>query len=209
MLDKQIDNKMKKVLYNRVSTLDQKTDRQIKIDYFIVTDKISGSVPFFNRPNASTLKDMADLQELHVHSIDRLGRNSLDVLQTIQYFTERGVCVISEKEGLRTLNEDGSKNIMASLLIGILSTLAEFELTQIKERQLEGIAKAKEKGAFTGRKIGSKESTFKFLDKHPKVIAALKAGRSINSIANDKRLKVSAPTVVKIRKALMLVDINN
>lgn len=193
---------MEKVLYTRVSTAEQNPDRQIKIGYFIITDKCSGSVPFFERPQAAQLKDMSDLKELYVHDISRLGRNSLDVLKTIEYFTNRGVCVVSEKEGLRTLNEDGTKNIMAALLIGILSTLAEFELTQIRERQMEGIAKAKERGAFLGRKVGSKEGTFKFLEKHSKVVAALKAGRSINNIANDKRMSVSHPTVIKVKKAL-------
>ena len=77
---------------------------------------------------------------MHVHSIDRLGRNTLDIMQTIQDFTSKGINVVSTKEGLQTLI-NGKENPIAKMMIGILGTLAEFELARGKERQAEGIAK--------------------------------------------------------------------
>jgi len=77
-----------------------------------------------------------------MHSLDRLGRNTLDSMQTIQNCTNRGINVVATKEGLQTI-VDGQENPIAKMILGILGTLAEFELNSIKERQTEGIAKAK------------------------------------------------------------------
>jgi DNA invertase Pin-like site-specific DNA recombinase len=193
---------MQKVLYIRVSTEEQNLDRQIKMGFNIIKDECSGSIAFFERAGGSKLKDM-QIEELHVHSIDRLGRSTLDIMQTIQYFTNKGICVVSEKEGLKTII-DGKPNPIASLLIGVLGSIAEFELSRMKDRQREGIAKAKEQGRFLGRSKGSTQSDETFLNKHHKVVKLLKAGRSIRSIANDKTVGVSAPTVVKAKKILGL-----
>jgi DNA invertase Pin-like site-specific DNA recombinase len=193
---------MKKILYTRVSTNEQNASRQIKIGMKVVSDECSGSIAFFDRPNASKLKDL-QFDELHVHSIDRLGRSTLDIMQTIQYFTNKGICVISDKEGLKTLI-DGKPNPIASLLIGVLGSIAEFELNRIKERQKEGIANAKSKGTYTGRSVGAKEDEEKFLSKYPNVIKKLQQGQSIRSIANDKRLNISTPTIVKIKRIIGL-----
>lgn len=193
---------MEKVFYVRVSTTEQSTDRQIKVGVQIVQDKCSGSIAFAERLGGKQILAMNDLKELHVHSIDRLGRNTLDIMQTIQTLTNRGVNVVSEKEGLQTLI-DGKENPIAKLMIGILGTLAEFELSRIKERQAEGIAVAKRKGVYVGRAEGSTEGFEKFLSKYPKVIKALNNGKSVNSIANDKTMNVSRMTVIKIKNALM------
>lgn len=197
---------MEKVFYVRVSTQEQNTDRQIftreiKMGVTIVQDKCSGSVSFAEREGGKKILSMGDLKELHVHSIDRLGRNSLDILQTIQTLTKKGVNVISEKEGLQTLIE-GKENPIAKLMIGILGTLAEFELNRIKERQAEGIAAAKKKGVYNGRPVGTIEEDDKFLSKYPQVVKALKNGDSVNSIADSKKYKVSRMTVIKVKKIL-------
>ena len=161
-----------KVYYTRVSTVTQNNARQmenIPKGMEVYKDEISGSTEFSTRKDGKRL--LADIEagkvtEVQVHSIDRLGRNSLDILQTIQNLTAKGVNVISTKEGLQTII-DGKENPLAKLMVGILSTLAEFELARIKERQDEGIEAAKSKGMYkgNGRTIGTIESTEKFLSK--------------------------------------------
>ena len=142
-----------KVYYLRVSTIEQNTARQmeeIPEGCKVFEDKVSGSIPFAERTegrNIVNLIKQRQINTIYVHSIDRLGRNSLDILQTIQFFNEYEVNLISKKEGLQTFI-DGKKNEIASLMIGILSTLSEFELTRIKERQKEGIFSAKNRGAY-------------------------------------------------------------
>ena len=176
-----------KALYIRVSTLEQNTDRQTEKGIKTYLDKISGSVAFNKRPEAKKLLaevEKGRINEIQVHSIDRLGRNTLDIMQTIQTLTEKGVNVISKKEGLQTI-VDGKENPISKMMIGILGTLAEFELTRIKERQAEGIEKAKKKGVYVGRGEGTEESAEVFLNKAKsrKIIKYLSQGESIRRTA--------------------------
>ena len=191
-----------RVSYIRVSTIDQNPDRQLRVDIeknYI--DKCSGSISFSERPEAKKLLANTDVKELVVHSIDRLGRNTIDIMQTIQDFTGRGINVISEKEGLNTI-VDGKENPVAKMLIGILGTLAEFELTRIKERQAEGITKAKAKGVYIGRSKGSSEGTDVFVAKKSTqaILKNLRLGESIKRTALLS--KSSLGKVKKVKKMI-------
>ena len=192
--------------YKRVSTTEQKTDRQDTVIFGakVYEDKCSGSISFSERPMGAEL--MSDIEankisEVHVHSIDRLGRNTLDIMQTIQHLTSKGVNVISAKEGLRTLNEDGSENMISKMIVGILGTLAEFELSRMKERQREGIEKAKQRGTYkgNGRPPGTLESKEAFLSKSKakKVIKYLKEGNSLRR--TSKLAECSLTFVQKVK----------
>tara|TARA_B110000090_G_C13385494_1_gene447536 strand:+ start:2468 stop:3064 length:597 start_codon:yes stop_codon:yes gene_type:complete len=190
-----------KAKYIRVSTKEQNTDRQTDFDGLTYTDECSGSLPFKDRPEAKKLLSNKEITEVHVHSIDRLGRNTLDIMQTIQNFTSKGINVVSTKEGLQTLIY-GKENPIAKMMIGILGTLAEFELARGKERQAEGIAKAKERGGFKGRSIGSKESAEVFVNK-ASTQSILKHLRGKESVRRTALLsKTSEGTVKKVKKML-------
>jgi len=186
------------VKYIRVSTIEQNTDRQVNNSFKGLTyiDKCSGSIAFKDRTEASKLLANKNITEVHVHSIDRLGRNTLDIMQTIEYFTNNGINVVSEKEGLQTLI-NGKVNPIAKLMVGILGTLAEFELSRIKERQMEGIAKAKAKGNYSGRSVGTTESINKFISKAStqSILKYLKQNESVRRTA-----KLSGASVGKVQK---------
>lgn len=190
------------VKYIRVSSVEQNVDRQLSVEQeknYI--DKCSGSIAFKDRPEAKKLIANENITEVHVHSIDRLGRNTLNIMETIQYFTDKGINVVSEKEGLQTII-NGKENPIAKMMIGILSTLAEFELNRIKERQAEGIAKAKAKGNYLGRKVGSSESVEVFLNKEStqSIMKYLKQGESVRRTALLS--KTSVGKVQKVKKVL-------
>lgn len=156
-----------KVQYTRVSTVGQNTDRQIVQGLKVYEDKISGSIAFKDRPKAKQLLRDIDnglVTEIVIHSIDRLGRNTLDILSTIQDLTDKGINVISRKEGFETMHY-GSVNPTAKLMISMLATLSEFELDRIKERRLEGIAIAKAKGNYKSNGGKPKETMEQFLSK--------------------------------------------
>ena len=190
-----------KTKYIRVSTKEQNTDRQTDFNGLTYTDVCSGSTSFKDRTEAKKLLDNKEITEVHVHSIDRLGRNTLDIMQTIQDFTSKGINVVSTKEGLQTLI-DGKENPIAKMMIGILGTLAEFEYDRGKERQAEGIAKAKEKGRFVGRKEGSKEKIEVFVNKES-TQSILKYLRENESVRRTALLsKTSEGTVKKVKKML-------
>lgn len=188
------------VKYIRVSSEDQNTTRQGEGEYI---DRISGSVPLSDRPQgARLLRDIeaGKVTAVRVHSIDRLGRNTLDILQTVENLTAKGVNVISEKEGLHTLI-DGKPNPTAKMLLGILSTLAEFERELIRERQREGIAKAKQAGRYSTNGGRNPESLEEFLQKEKNKVCLLelKRGESVRRAA--KLAGVSLATAQKVRNS--------
>ena len=192
-----------KVKYNRVSTIEQNLDRQDNFKGLTYADKCSGSVAFADRTEASKLLANEEVTEVLVTSIDRLGRNTIDIMQTIQGFTDRGINVISQKEGLQTI-VDGKENPVAKMMIGILGTLAEFELTRIKERQAEGIAKAKTKGAYIGRAKGTTEDITTYTNKKSTqaILKYLRQGYSINKTALLS--ETSTGSVKKVKKMIKL-----
>lgn len=167
-----------KVLYTRVSTFEQNSDRQLKeIDScdLHIEDKCSGSIPFFEREGGKRIKKLVesnDIKLLKVHQIDRLGRDLMDILNTITIFNNNGINIYFVQQGLKTLNEDGSENAISKMIISILGIVAEMEHKLIRERQKEGIHIAKAKGVYKGRREGTKLSNLDFLNK-PKVKKAL------------------------------------
>lgn len=197
-----------KVLYVRSSTLEQKTDRQ-KVNHqdydLIVEDKCSGTIPFFQREGGTKILKLIDsgIQiELFVWEIDRLGRCLLDILNNIQYFTEKNICIHFISQGLRTIQPDGKENSISKMVISILGVIAEMEKKISRERQLEGIQIAKLKGVYKGRLTGSKEDTFKFLSKpkNQKVIEYITKGYKNSEIS--KIVGINVNTITKIKKSL-------
>lgn len=195
-----------KVLYTRVSSIDQKTDRQrvSEKDYnWFLEDKISGSVKFFDRPKGSELKKLIDnglVESIGIWTIDRAGRNLLDILQTLNYFTANGVQVNFISNGLRTLDEDGNENPIAKMVISILGVIAEMQRVQIREAQAQGIKLAKAKGVYKGRTQNTTETVAKFLSKkkNQEALNLLKKGYPGKHVATV--LKMSQTTICKIKK---------
>ncbi|SFP67935.1 Site-specific DNA recombinase [Geopseudomonas sagittaria] len=136
--------------YIRVSTLDQNPDRQLEGTQVskVFTDKASGKDT--QRPQLDALLGyMREGDTLVVHSMDRLARNLDDLRRLVQQLTGRGVRIEFIKEGLTFTGEDSP---MANLLLSVMGAFAEFERELIRERQREGIALAKQRGAYRGRK---------------------------------------------------------
>lgn len=140
----------KNIGYIRVSTIDQNTERQlegIKLNKTF-TDKASGKDA--KRPQLEALLDYArEGDTVHVHSMDRLARNLDDLRRIVRELTGRDVTVKFVKEGLTFTGEDSP---MATLLLSVMGAFAEFERALIRERQREGIALAKARGAYKGRR---------------------------------------------------------
>ena len=139
-----------KVGYVRVSSLDQNPDRQLenlKLDRVFI-DKASGKDTV--RPQLTEM--LAYVREgdtIVVHSMDRLARNLLDLRTMVQDLTRRGVRVEFVKEALTFTGDDSP---MSHLLLSVMGAVAEFERELIRERQREGIALAKKRGAYKGRR---------------------------------------------------------
>ena len=193
-----------KVLYTRISTLQQNMGRQ-QVDasnyHIVIEDRISGMIPFFERPGGAKVKSLIEKGvdfELHIWQIDRLGRSIRQILDTIHYFTSKNICISFVAQNLRTLNDDGKENAITKLIINILGCVAEMDRTAILERTQEGRKLAQIQGKFLGRKKGTTESTIQFLEKHKKPIDLLKKGYKGVEVA--KICNISLNTITKIKK---------
>ena len=136
--------------YVRVSSFDQNPERQLEhlqVDK-VFTDQASGKDT--QRPQLDAL--LAFVREgdtVVVHSMDRLARNLDDLRRLVQGLTQRGVRIEFVKEHLTFTGEDSP---MANLMLSVMGAFAEFERALIRERQREGIALARQRGAYRGRK---------------------------------------------------------
>ena len=143
-----------KFLYARVSSVGQNEERQLvdneQYDRTYV-DKCSGKDA--DRPQLKALMDNLRAGDSIVcHSLDRLARNTFDLLELVKKITASGCSVEFKKENLKF--EPNKENSLNNLMLQILRAIAEFERSLIKTRQAEGIAIAKAKGKFKG---GSKK----------------------------------------------------
>jgi DNA invertase Pin-like site-specific DNA recombinase len=142
--------KGQRIGYVRVSSFDQNPERQleqVRVDR-IFTDKASGKDT--QRPELDNLLTFVrDGDTVVVHSMDRLARNLDDLRSLVQQLAERGVRVEFVKESLTFTGEDSP---MANLMLSVMGAFAEFERALIRERQKEGIALAKQRGAYRGRR---------------------------------------------------------
>ncbi|MBN6741312.1 recombinase family protein [Acidithiobacillus sp. MC6.1] len=142
--------KGQRIGYVRVSSFDQNPERQleqVQVDKVFI-DKASGKDT--QRPELDTLLSFVrDGDTVVVHSMDRLARNLDDLRRLVQMLTKRGVRIEFVKESLTFTGEDSP---MANLMLSVMGAFAEFERALIRERQREGIALAKQRGAYRGRK---------------------------------------------------------
>jgi putative DNA-invertase from lambdoid prophage Rac len=183
--------------YCRVSTNDQNPENQ-KLEILnsgfsvepkrFVEEKISGSVYASRRPEFIKLLDrLEEGDSLVVTKLDRLGRNALDVRQTIDLLAERGVKVHCLALGSTDLTSSSGKMTMT-----ILSAVAEFERDLIIERTQSGLVRAKAEGKKLGRRFSLSES------QQQAVIADLAAGKSVSETA--RKFNTSRQTILRTRE---------
>lgn len=182
-----LEDEMARVGYRRVSSWEQRSDRQlegVELDE-VFEDWASGKD--LNRPQwEAAAKYLRRGDVLLVHSMDRLARNLGDLLATVQGLNERGVEVRFVRENLN-FEPGAGTNPMAKLMLSMLGAVAEFERSLILERQREGIALARQRGAYAGRKRALSD------DQVEAARQRLGAGEKIARIARE--LGVSRQTV--------------
>ena len=177
--------------YLRVSSTDQNLARQRDIvtdSMKVFEDKCSGSTT--NRPGLTALLDWVRAGDtVHVHSIDRMARDLMDLQALVNTFKEKGVTLVFHKESLR-FTADGSDS-MSVLMLQIFGAVAQFERARIRERQAEGIAKARAAGKYTGG--------HSLPEKTVQAVLTMKAdGRKATEIARE--LTIGRSTVYKVLK---------
>jgi DNA invertase Pin-like site-specific DNA recombinase len=168
---------------------------------------ISGRISFQDRPAGKKLLD--DIQRGKINQvvclrIDRLGRNTTDILNTINLIHQYKISIRSLSEGITTLDDSGKETPMSNLLINLLSSLSEFQYHQTREKTLDGILRCKLEGGYKGRKQGSIEPLDKFLSKPKvrKIQMMLETGMSIRKISSI--VECSPNTITKLKKKIQI-----
>lgn len=179
---------MSDIGYIRVSSQYQNTERQldeVKLDKIFI-DKTSGVDT--QRPQLQAMLEyVREGDVIHVHSIDRLARNLKDLSLLVDDLNAKGISIHFHKENLTFTN---NAEPMKKLMFQLLGSFAEFERSLIRERQREGIAKAKQAGKYKGRR--------KTIDSSVIIEAMSKEGASYRKTA--KALNISLSTVQRVMK---------
>ena len=200
-----------KIKYNRTSTINQtgeryKLDKEV-YDLTLFDKGVSGKIPFKEREKGKVLVELiqkGEVETLVVEELSRLGRNTVDVLTTLQWLEEKGVNVVVRGMGNLQSHIDGKKNPIWNLITSVMSSIYQLEREQILERTESGRRMYVINGGKLGRKVGSNENLQTFLQK-PKVKqiqSLLEKGKSVRDICG--RLEVSPSTVIKVKKSLTL-----
>ena len=184
-----IGDKMK-IGYVRVSALDQNEERQL------VTMKKHEVEKIFIEKMSAKNKDRPKLQEMLdyvrdgdtiiIHDLSRLARNTKDLLEIVEYLNQKEVNLISNKEHI------DSSTPMGKLMLTMIGAIYEFERANLLERQREGIALAKAKGKYKGRKKIEIDNLDKYYEKY--------RIRMISKAEMARQLNISRPTLDKLLK---------
>lgn len=194
-----------KARYNRISTPNQKLERQLikqHTDEVLYNDVVSGSTSFEMREYGVKLindinKGVVDY--VSVSSIDRLGRNMFNIIDTLKFFDEKKVTLRVDNLGLES-RINGKVNPTFNLITSVMANVAQMEREALLERQREGIAIAKAKGIYKGRVRGTIESDDIILSKYKNVIKRLRDKQSLRDTA--KLCNVSLGTVQKVKRVM-------
>ena len=169
-----------------------------------ITDICSKTLPFKKRENYKIISQMVEKNQMDIiifPSLNKLGYNKLDILKTIKEFDDKGVNVCFKKENINTKNDDKSSNTVIYSILNFLISLFQNEDEIRKERQKDGIEKARLKGNY--KKVGGKKprlSIDQFFNK-PKnsfCLEELKKGNSIRKSAINS--DISAAQALKVKK---------
>jgi len=202
------------VIYSRVSTQTQDNQRQIDelnqysqgMRYDVVgdfTEKISGGKKNEERPelmNMISFIKKKDIDKVLCWEMSRLGRNTLEVLKTIEILNENKISLYIKNYNIETLDENGEKNPLSTLMVQILSSISEMEKNQIRGRIKSGYDNYRNNGGKVGRKNGFRKSKEQILEEYKDVTKYLRKGRSIREIM--KLTNRSNGTIMKVKKLI-------
>lgn len=205
---------MKVIIYSRVSTIAQDFKRQTEellefskqMNYEVLDifeEKISGAKTNEERPELMKMINFIKknkVEKVLCWELSRLGRNTLEVLKTIQLFNENSISLYIKNYSIETLNEKGEINPLSSFLVQILTSLSEMEKSQIRQRIKSGYDSFRKNGGKVGRKDGFRKNEDTLLTEHKDIVKLLKQGYSVRKTM--KLTDKSSGTVQKIKKIL-------
>lgn len=206
---------MNVVLYCRTSTVGQDFSYQVdELSHYaaannwnvckVFAERISGAKTLAERKELTNLIDYVkknNIKKILVTELSRLGRDTLQTLQTLEYLNEQRVSLLIKNSGIETLNSNGEVNVMAKFMLTILSEISVMERNQIRQRMKSGYDYYISTGGAVGRPVGYKKDEQKYLDEYSGVVKLLKKEYPVRKIATLE--KVSVTTVQKVKRMIV------
>lgn len=176
------------IAYVRVSTVEQNEGRQIEalkgknIDKWY-TEKVSAKDT--NRPQLKEMLEFArEGDTIFIHDFSRLARSTKDLLDIVEMLNAKGVHLVSNKENIDSSTPTGK------LMLTMIGAIAEFERTNLLERQREGIALAVKEGKYKGRREVKVDN---FEEQYQRY-----KNRELNKVQLATELGITRPTLNKL-----------
>lgn len=208
--------KVKVIIYARVSTAGQDYDRQLvelqqyanRMNYIVIktfSEKISGAKKVEERHAMTELLNYVEVNEVDkvlIYECSRLSRRAVDFLSIIEMFNEKKISLYIHQNGLETLLPSGEINPIATLVLGILAQFNSMERSLIRSRMESGYNNFRNNGGIVGRKTGYRKTTEQMKEEYAEEIRLLKRGYSLRNIA-----KITKTSVNTLRKLNALTNI--
>lgn len=208
--------KVKAVIYARVSTAGQDYDRQLvelqqyadRMNYAVIktfSEKISGAKKVEERYAMTELLNYIEVNKVDkvlIYECSRLSRRAVDFLSIIEMFNEKKISLYIHQNGLETLLPSGEINPIATLVLGILAQFNSMERSLIRSRMESGYNNFRNNGGIVGRKTGYRKTTEQMKEEYAEEIRLLKKGYSLRNIA-----KITKTSVNTLRKLSVLTNI--
>jgi DNA invertase Pin-like site-specific DNA recombinase len=202
---------MRVVIFSRVSTSIQDNQRQIyelseysqKMNFNVVKvfeEKISGGKKNEERPILLEMIQFVkenQIDKVLCWELSRLGRNTIEVLKTIELLNEKCISLFIKNYNIETLNEKCEINPLSQFMIQILTSVSQMERSQIRQRIKSGYDSFRKNGGKVGRKNGFTKDTETLLNQHKDVVKYLRQGQSVRNTM--KLTGKSSGTIQKIK----------
>jgi len=202
---------MKVVIFSRVSTITQDYKRQTeelkeysqKMGWEVVKifeEKISGGKKNDERPILMEMIGYIKKNKVNkvlTWELSRIGRNSLQVLQTIELLNEHCISLYIKNYNIETLNDKCQVNPLSQFMVQILNSVNQMERTTIRQRMKSGYDQYR-KNFKVGRKVGFKKDNEKLLTEHKDIVKLLRQDYPIRKIM--ELTHKSSGTIQKIKK---------
>ena len=209
--------RVKAIIYARVSTQGQDYDRQLaelkqyadRMGYDIVktfSEKISGAKKVEERQAMTELLNYVEVNKADkvlIYECSRLSRRAVDFLSIIEILNEKKISLYIHQNGLETLLPTGEINPIATLVLGILAQFNSMERSLIRSRMESGYNNFRNNGGVVGRKTGYRKTADQMKEEYAEEIRLLKKGYSLRNIS-----KITSTSVNTLRKISALTNIS-
>ena len=209
--------RVKAIIYARVSTLSQDYDRQLaelkqyadRMGYDVVktfSEKISGAKKVEERQAMTELLNYVEsnkVDKVLIYECSRLSRRAVDFLSIIEILNDKKISLYIHQNALETLLPNGEINPIATLVLGILAQFNSMERSLIRSRMESGYNNFRNNGGVVGRKTGYRKTADQMKEEYAEEIRLLKKGYSLRNIA-----KITHTSVNTLRKLSALTNIN-